>query len=69
MLVLSRKKSQAVTIGTDVTITVTEVAKGRVTLGIDAPKETKILRGELEPNEMDLASPRRQLERQTNELR
>ena len=47
MLVLSRKKSQSIKIGKDITITVYEIRKGSVTLSIDAPKEVRILRKEL----------------------
>ena len=48
MLVLSRKRNEQVRIGKDVLITVTHVGKGSVKLGITAPKETSVLRGEIE---------------------
>ena len=44
MLVLSRKPSERILIGDD--IVVTQLANGRI--GIDAPKDMRILRGELE---------------------
>ncbi len=47
MLILSRKLGESVLLGEDVSITVLEVTKGVVKLGIDAPKEIRILRGEL----------------------
>jgi carbon storage regulator len=47
MLVLSRKQGQTVEIGEQVTITVTQVRGNQVRLGIDAPKEIAIRRGEL----------------------
>lgn len=47
MLVLTRKASQTINIGTDVTLTVLGVSGKSVRLGIDAPKEIAILRGEL----------------------
>lgn len=47
MLILSRKLGESVLLGDDVSITVLEVSKGVVKLGIDAPKEIRILRGEL----------------------
>jgi carbon storage regulator len=48
MLVLTRKKGQTIGIGNNIQIVVTEISGGRqVKLGILAPKETKILRGEL----------------------
>lgn len=46
MLVLSRKPGEKVVIGENVTITVLE-AGGRVRIGIEAPPEVRILRGEL----------------------
>lgn len=49
MLVLSRKVGQEILIGENVRITVTKVSGNRVTLGIEAPDDVRILRGELEP--------------------
>ena len=47
MLVLSRKCGQTVCIGQDITITFLRVG-GQVTrIGIDAPSQVRILRGEL----------------------
>ena len=50
MLVLSRVVGQKIIVG-DVVITVTELRGGRVKVGIQAPENVKILRGELEPRE------------------
>jgi carbon storage regulator CsrA len=47
MLVLTRKEDQAVHIGANVVIRVLSIDKGRIRLGIDAPRETPILRSEL----------------------
>ena len=47
MLVLSRKNGEEILIGSDVCITVVEVRRGRVRLGIVAPKEIPIVRTEL----------------------
>lgn len=47
MLVISRKKNQTVRIG-DATITILKTGRN-VSIGIVAPKETPIVRGELEP--------------------
>ncbi|MAE68723.1 MAG: carbon storage regulator [Candidatus Peribacteraceae bacterium] len=47
MLVLSRKKDESIRIGHDITITVIDIGKGRVKIGIDAPDDVRILRGEL----------------------
>jgi carbon storage regulator CsrA len=49
MLVLSRKIGEAVVIGDGIVVTVTRVAGNRVTLGITAPDDVRILRGELMP--------------------
>ncbi|MCC9600025.1 carbon storage regulator [Stieleria sp. JC731] len=49
MLVLSRKTDQQIHIGDDITITVVRVEGNRVRIGIDAPRELRIVRGELEP--------------------
>jgi len=48
VLVLSRKLGESILLGDKITITVMEVSKGVVRLGIDAPKEMLILRKELE---------------------
>ena len=47
MLVLSRKKGEVIRIGEDVVITILESDTGRVKVGIKAPPEVKVLRGEL----------------------
>ena len=46
MLVLSRKKDQSIQID-NVVITVKQVKNKKVTLGIEAPMDVKIIRGEL----------------------
>ena len=47
MLVLSRKASQQVMIGTDIRITVVRIDRNQVRLGIEAPAGVAILRDEL----------------------
>ena len=47
MLILSRKLGESILLDDEVTITVVDVSKGVVKLGIDAPKEMMILRKEL----------------------
>ena len=49
MLVLTRKENETIRIGDDIVITLVKTQGGSVRIGIDAPKEVKILRGELEP--------------------
>lgn len=45
MLVLSRKPQETVVVG-EATITIKGIRRGRVCLGIDAPKHIRIARGE-----------------------
>jgi carbon storage regulator len=47
MLVLSRKPGERILIGDDVTITVVRIGPNNVRIGIDAPRETNIVREEL----------------------
>lgn len=51
MLALSRKPGEAIKIGGDVTLVIVSVKGDTVTVGIEAPREVKILRGELENRE------------------
>jgi carbon storage regulator len=48
MLVLSRKTGERIHIGDNITIEVRRVAGNRVTIALDAPRDVRILRGELE---------------------
>lgn len=56
MLVVTRKQDEGLIISDDIEITVLEVTKDKVKIGISAPKEVKIIRSELKDA------------RQTNEL-
>jgi carbon storage regulator len=47
MLVLSRKLGQKLHVGSEITITVLEVQGNRVRLGVEAPAQFGVLRGEL----------------------
>lgn len=49
MLILSRKVGERIVIGNDITVVVSRVAGDRVTLGLEAPPDVHILRGELRP--------------------
>jgi len=51
MLVLSRKPLESVVIDDRITVTVVEIRKGRITLGIEAPRQVSIRRGELPTNQ------------------
>ena len=47
MLVLSRKEGERLMIGDNITLVVSKIAGNRVTVGIEAPADVKIYRGEL----------------------
>ena len=49
MLVLSRKESEKIKLGSDIVLTIVRVSGDRVRLGIEAPPEMLILREELDP--------------------
>lgn len=48
MLVLSRRESERIRLGESIVVTVVKVAGDRVRLGIEAPADVLVLRGELE---------------------
>jgi len=54
MLVLTRKSEERIQIGPDITVTILRVKGGTVRVGVEAPADVKILRGEL-----DLLTPDR----------
>ncbi len=47
MLVITRKNGEGLRIGDNIRVTVVETAKDRVKIGIDAPKNVRIIRNEL----------------------
>ena len=51
MLVLSRKERQRIRLGDDITVTIVRLTRDQVRLGIDAPRDIRVLRDELEPHE------------------
>lgn len=53
MLVLSRKLNQSIIVGANVKIQVLKISGNTVRIGIEAPNDIKILRGELAPYEVD----------------
>ena len=55
MLVLSRKIGERLIIGDGITVVVNRIAGNRVTLGIEAPSDVRIVRGELRPREVEFA--------------
>lgn len=57
MLVLSRKQGEQIRIGENIVVTVQRLSGNRVSLGIEAPAECKIMRGELESVLTQVTSP------------
>lgn len=47
MLILHRKKNETIVVGDDVRITIVDDRRGRVRVGIDAPKGTTVHRLEV----------------------
>jgi carbon storage regulator len=52
MLVLSRREHQRIQLGESIVVTVVRVNGDRVRIGIEAPDNIRVLRGELQPREM-----------------
>jgi carbon storage regulator len=51
VLVLSRKVGDKIKIGDDVYVTIVNIRGGTIRVGIDAPRETKVIRSEIEVSE------------------
>ena len=57
MLVLSRRESERIKLGDSIVVTVVKVAGDRVRLGIEAPTDVLVLRGELERRPVETPLP------------
>lgn len=55
MLVLSRKEGEKLVVGENITIVVSKISGNRVTIGIEAPRDVKVVRGELERDQNSVA--------------
>jgi carbon storage regulator len=55
MLVLSRKSQEKIHIGDNVTITIVRIQGSTVRVGIEAPQNVRVIRGEISPNEPSAA--------------
>jgi carbon storage regulator len=53
MLVISRRNGQSIQIGDNTTVTILEIGFSQIKIGIDAPREVKILRMELVKEDED----------------
>jgi carbon storage regulator len=52
MLVLSRRENEQIKLGESIVVTVVKVSGDRVRLGIKAPSDVLVLRGELQQREV-----------------
>lgn len=57
MLVLSRKLNQSIIVGDNVKIQILKISGNSIRIGIEAPHDVKILRGELAPYDVDVKTP------------
>lgn len=57
MLVLSRKEGEKLLIGDNIVLTVNRVSGNRVAIGIEAPRDVSIVRGELDRLGLRAGSP------------
>lgn len=53
MLIVTRKTQQKIKIGEDVVITITSIKGKSVQVGVEAPRDVPVLRGELEQREVE----------------
>ncbi|WP_417386898.1 carbon storage regulator [Gimesia sp.] len=47
MLVLTRKRDEVIQIGDNITIKILKTGKGAIKIGVDAPGDIRVIRGEL----------------------
>ena len=57
MLVLSRKVDETIIIGDNISITILQSKGNRVRIGVEAPRNVRVLRGELPPSDSGQAEP------------
>jgi carbon storage regulator len=57
MLVLSRKLGEKIYINDNICITVVDIDRGKIRLGIEAPREVPIFRQELLPGQEKAVTP------------
>jgi carbon storage regulator len=57
MLVLSRKVGERIHVGENIVLEIRRIAGNRVTLALDAPRDVRILRGELEQAAKEFRAP------------
>ena len=52
MLVFTRKNGESFKIGNDVVVTIVEIRGNKCVVGVEAPKDVKVLRAELEERDV-----------------
>ncbi len=57
MLVLSRKRGESLVVGGEIRITVTRISGNRVSIGIEAPAEVRVVRAELAEDSRSTRTP------------
>lgn len=62
MLVLSRKVGERIHVGDNITLEIRRIAGNRVTLALEAPRNVRILRGELELAAREFELPENEFE-------
>ncbi len=58
MLVLSRKVGERIHVGDNIVLEIRRIAGNRVTVALEAPRDVRILRGELEGPAKEFRSPK-----------
>jgi carbon storage regulator len=58
MLVLTRRLMEKLYIGDEICVTVVRLEGGQVRLGIDAPREVRVVRAEIKGRSAEVTSPR-----------
>ena len=58
MLVLSRKLGERIVVGDNIQIVINRITGNRVSIGIEAPDDVKIMRGELKPFALEFETPK-----------
>lgn len=69
MLVLSRKRNESIVIGPNIKIQVLKISGSSVRLGITAPRDVKVIRGELAPYEIDVDDEPNKMEQPSRSIK
>ena len=56
MLVLSRKLGEKIYIGDDICITIVDIDRGKIKVGLEAPRDIPIYRAEIKPEKQSAAA-------------